>query len=219
MNDGNVPATLAAQPFGMHPHSTGSSPMRVAALDWVARPRQLVLRARADDSVHPRGRAEPTPFEIRGGRPDDGPALAAMHDRCSMETIFRRYLGAVPALSAAWQAQLLATTVALLAVDGTGAVRALGNVARLDHRGSAELAVLVEDAYQGRGLGTVLARNLAAAARLAGFRTVRMDMLPSSTAAVRTAAGLGPSVAVVGQGVVTLTMSLRVESLKGLVVA
>jgi GNAT superfamily N-acetyltransferase len=196
-----------------------TSPIRGAALGWAVRPRQLVLSVRPDGSTHPRSRAEPTRIEVRGGLPQDGPALAAMHERCTMDTIFRRYLCAVPALSASWQAQLLTTTVALVAVDERGRIRALGNVAQLDQESTAELAVLVEDSHQGRGLGTALARHLAAAARLAGFRTLRMDLLPSSTAAARVAAHLGPAIAVVGQGVVTLTMPLRIESLNGLTAA
>jgi GNAT superfamily N-acetyltransferase len=207
-----VPGTLD----GMTAQTRTTTPLRDAALEWVVRPRQVVLRPGPTMSGRPWARAEPTTLQVRGARPDDGPALAAMHARCTMDTIFRRYLCAVPALSALWQAQLLATTVALVAVDAHGAVRALGNVGGLDQVGTAELAVLVEDTYQGRGLGTALARHLAAAARLAGFRTLRMDLLPSSTAAARTAAHLGPAVAVVGQGVVTLTMPLSVTALNGL---
>ena len=194
-------------------------PLREAALEWVVRPRRLVLPPGPPASARPRAAAAPILIEVRGARPDDGPGLAAMHARCTMDTIFRRYLSAVPALAPAWQAQLLTTTVALVAVDEHGRVRALGNVAELDQVGTAELAVLVEDSHQGRGLGTALARHLAAAARLAGFRALRMDLLPSSTAAARTVAHLGPAVAVVGQGVVTLTVPLRVETLNGLAVA
>lgn len=194
-------------------------PLREAALEWVARPRRLVLAPGPPVSARPWAAAEPIPVEVRGARPDDGPGLAAMHARCTMETIFRRYLSVVPALSPAWQAQLLTSTVALVAVDERRRIRALGNVAQLEQPGTAELAVLVEDSYQGRGLGTALARHLAAAARLAGFRALRMDLLPSSDAAARTAAHLGPVVAVVGQGVVTLTVPLRLETLNGLAAA
>ncbi len=194
-------------------------PLRDAALEWVGRPRRLVLPPGPPASARPWTAAEPILVEIRGARPDDGPGLAAMHARCTMDTIFRRYLSVVPALSPAWQARLLATTVALVAVDERRRVRALGNVVQLDLAGTAELAVLVEDSHQGLGLGTVLARHLAAAARLARFRALRMDLLPSSTAAARTAAHLGPAVAVVGPGVVTLTVPLRVETLNGLAAA
>jgi GNAT superfamily N-acetyltransferase len=195
------------------------SPIRGAALDWAVRPRQLVLKPGPPTSARSWATVEPTRLQVRGGRQQDGPALAAMHERCTMDTVFRRYLCAMPALSTTWQAQLLTTTMALVAMDERGRIRALGNVAQLDQEGTAELAVLVEDSHQGRGLGTALARHLAAAARLAGFRTLRMDLLPSSTAAARVAARLGPAIAVVGRGVVTLTMPLRVESLNGLTAA
>ncbi len=215
-----VPETCR-QPHGVNLDPMESSPLQEAALDWVLRPRRLVLPAAESTSPRPWKQSEPTPIEVRGGRPDDARALAAMHERCSMDTIFRRYLCAVPALSKTWQAQLLTTTVSLVAVDDGGAIRALGNVARLgtDAAGTAELGVLVEDSYQGRGLGTTMARHLAAAARLVGLRTLRMDLLPSSAAAARTAARLGPAVAVVGQGVTTLTLPLGVQTLNGLAAA
>ncbi len=158
-------------------------------------------------------------MHVRGAGVDDADALAAMHERCSMDTIFRRYLCAAHALSRAWQLRLLATTVALVAVDAHGRVHALGNIGRLDDAGTAELAVLVEDSFQGRGLGTAVVRHLAAAARLAGFRALRADVLPSSIAAMRAAAHLGPAASVVGHGVVTLTIPLRVEAVAGLSVA
>ncbi|MGZ4604429.1 MAG: hypothetical protein ACXV0U_12650, partial [Kineosporiaceae bacterium] len=59
----------------------------------------------------------PHSLRLRAARPEDAPALAAMHARCSMDTVFRRYLCAVPAVSRAWQAHLLSTTVARVAVD------------------------------------------------------------------------------------------------------
>jgi GNAT superfamily N-acetyltransferase len=155
---------------------------------------------------------------LRGARPGDAPAVAAMHGRCSMDTVFRRYLCAGPAVSPAWQARLLTTTVALVAVDDRAAVRAMGNISERSEQ-EAELAVLVEDAYQGRGLGTTMARHLAAAARLAGYATLRMELLPSSTAAAHVAGALGPSVVQEGQGVLTRTLRLRVETLAGLAAA
>jgi GNAT superfamily N-acetyltransferase len=103
-------------------------------------------------------------------------------------------------------------------VDEGGAVRGLGNVAELSGD-EAELALVVEDAYQGRGLGTTMARHLAAAARLAGYATLRMVLLPSSTAAAHVAGALGPAVVQAGDAVVTCTVRLRVETLAGLVAA
>jgi len=200
----------------MHP----TTPLRQAALDWVIRPRPLLLSPRPDGNTFPgrRMRPEPAPVVLRGARASDAAPLAAMHSRCSLDTVFRRYHSVVPVVSAALQARLLTTTVALVAVDNRGAVRALGNVAELSD-GHGQLAVLVEDAWQGRGLGTTIAKHLAASARLAGFADLRIELLPSSEAAARVAGKLGPAVVRVNAALVTFTLRLRVESLTGLAVA
>ena len=151
-----------------------TTPLQDAALDWVARPRHLSLTDGA--------------LVLRGAGPDDVDGLARMHARCTMDTIFRRYLFAAPAVSRQWQTRLLTTTVALVAVDQDGHVRALGNIADLDGGGTAELGAPCRGHLPGPRTRDGMARHLAAAARLAGFRALRMDLLPSSTAAARTAA-------------------------------
>ncbi|MFC6523222.1 GNAT family N-acetyltransferase, partial [Nonomuraea rubra] len=47
--------------------------------------------------------------------------------------------------------------------------------------GTAELAFLVEDRWQGRGLGTAMARMLVRAARDLGYAEVRATMLADNT--------------------------------------
>jgi GNAT superfamily N-acetyltransferase/ACT domain-containing protein len=104
---------------------------------------------------------------VRGAAPADGPLIAAMHARCSPESRSARFLSAAPRLEAAELDRLTGVglpehalqTVLALTVDGGSAV---GMVSLERGPGSAvSVAVLVEDAWQGRGLGTALVRRAA----------------------------------------------------------
>ena len=59
----------------------------------------------------------------------------------------------------------------------------------------AELAVLVDDAWQGEGIGTLLIEHLAAAARRAGIQEFVGDVLASNVPMLRASAGLAPGIA------------------------
>ena len=103
--------------------------------------------------------------------------LAVAHGRLSEETIRRRYLAAKPRFSAAELRYLTEVDgrnhlalVALPAEDPETIVGVARCVRYLDAHDTAEFAIVVGDAYQGRGLGTLLARELATAARAAGIR-------------------------------------------------
>ena len=88
---------------------------------------------------------------------------AAMHKRCSQRTLYQRYVS-----SGDWQEIQMRrlsgghSGATLVAVGDEGKVIGLGNVFP-EHPGdehSAEIAVLVEDAHQGGGVGTALLRRL-----------------------------------------------------------
>ena len=51
---------------------------------------------------------------VRRAVPDDLDAVARLHRRCSLETIFRRYFTGVPQMSPALQRRLLQTRLALV---------------------------------------------------------------------------------------------------------
>ncbi|MEW6470835.1 MAG: GNAT family N-acetyltransferase [Actinomycetota bacterium] len=109
---------------------------------------------------------------IRPIRPDDAPALARFHQRLSPESVYLRYFSPHPHLSEA-ELSFLTTVdyrwrmalVAILGDDMVAVARYEGKEGATD----AEVAFLVEDAHQGRGIGTVLLEWLAAAARRAGI--------------------------------------------------
>src|SRR5690606_8600522 len=100
---------------------------------------------------------------------DDADRLVAFHARLSPETVYFRFFTAKPALS---DEQVERFTdddrVALVAELGDRLVA----VARYDPRpgtDTAEVAFVVADEHQGRGIGTVLLEQLAAAARERGI--------------------------------------------------
>jgi GNAT superfamily N-acetyltransferase len=110
---------------------------------------------------------------MRPATDDDVPELMAMHARCSHQTLLSRYLTASRPPSRRLCRQLVRTDVALVAIDPAGSVVGLGNLAGADEDPSVgEIAILVEDDWQGRGLGTAVLRHLVGTARLRGFREV-----------------------------------------------
>jgi len=185
---------------------------KTAALGWIRQPRPVEIVGGAAIG--------------RGADPSDAAALAAMHLRCSLDTVYRRYFTAVPRLSRTWQQTLLVTDVALVAVAQTPLepvphVVALGNVCALPSgakEGAMEVALLVEDGYQGRGLGTAMMRQLAAAAWLLGHRTLRADTLATSAPIHRLLARLGPHTvdAAAPGGLTTFSIRLGHGALSGL---
>ncbi|MEZ5116176.1 MAG: GNAT family N-acetyltransferase [Candidatus Nanopelagicales bacterium] len=176
---------------------------RAPVLTWTAAPRTVPL-------------ADGTVVLVRGARTADADAAALLHGRCSPETVYRRYLTAVPQVSRSWQRRLLLTEVALTVWDGRRMVALLNASPRGD--GEADLAVLVEDAYQGRGLGTLLVRHAAGVARLLRHRAVRALTLPSSYAARRVLAAAGAAAwEEPGDGTLVGRLLLGTGSLGGLI--
>ncbi|MDX6286720.1 MAG: hypothetical protein QOG53_2205 [Frankiales bacterium] len=105
---------------------------------------------------------------VRVARNADVPALLAMHQRCSPDTLRFRYLSAYvpeePTLLA-----MLARTYTLVAWHEGHAV-AMGNLSVNSQ--VAEMALLVEDEWQGRGVGQRLGDMLAVVAANKGALTM-----------------------------------------------
>jgi RimJ/RimL family protein N-acetyltransferase len=104
-----------------------------------------------------------------------------MHERSSEKTMYRRYLQAVKE----WRGINLRRLsgghrgATLVAMSEEGAIVGLGNVFP-DEPGdghAAEIAVIIEDAYQGRGLGTRMIRHMLGLAEDLGFEEVVATVL------------------------------------------
>lgn len=110
---------------------------------------------------------------MRGAIGDDLSELMALHARCSPETLSGRYLTNGRAPSRRAQRALLTTDICLVAHTSAGSMVAMGNLARAEEDpGVAEVAVLVRDDWQGRGLGTSVLHQLVAGARISGYHEV-----------------------------------------------
>jgi len=116
---------------------------------------------------------------IRPIRADDAPRLQALHSRLSPESIYLRFLGVRPVLPPKEARRLASvdyhTRMAFVATREEGGEEIILAVARYAAIGAdkpdlAEAAIVVEDGYQGKGLGTLLMERLVAYARAHGIR-------------------------------------------------
>jgi RimJ/RimL family protein N-acetyltransferase len=109
------------------------------------------------------------PFRVV--RPEDAPALQRLHARCSERTIYLRFFGPMKELSDE-QARYFASTdgldnFGLVALDpeDPNEIIAVVRYARKPGNERAEYAALVEDSWQGRGVGAALTSRLIDEAR------------------------------------------------------
>jgi acyl-CoA synthetase (NDP forming)/GNAT superfamily N-acetyltransferase len=125
---------------------------------------------------------------VRPIRPDDADRLRALHGRLSPETIYLRFFSPIPSLSDAMVERFVnvdyADRMALVAQLGDDLI----GVARYDRipgTDQAEVAFVVDDAHQGRGLGTLLLEHLAGVARHQGVRQFMAETLPGNNRMLR----------------------------------
>ena len=121
---------------------------------------------------------------VRPIRPDDGLRIQALHGRLSKESKYLRFFSPMPNLAPS----MLDRFVNVDYVDRFALVALLGDdiigVARYDalegDRSQAEVAFTVDDAHQGRGVGSVLLEHLAAVAQDRGLTRFLADTLPNN---------------------------------------
>ncbi|WP_425560447.1 GNAT family N-acetyltransferase, partial [Luedemannella flava] len=154
--------------------------------------------------------ADGATVHIRPIRADDADAVVALHSRFSERTRYLRYFSPYPRIPAADLRRFVNVDhrdrEALVVASG-GQLIAIGRYERLG-KGSpdAEVAFVVEDAHQGRGIGSVLLEHLAAAAPEAGITRFVAEVLPSNGAMVRVFSDAGFEVTrAYADGVVHLT--------------
>ncbi|MGI8626538.1 MAG: GNAT family N-acetyltransferase [Geodermatophilaceae bacterium] len=124
--------------------------------------------------------ADGATVHLRPITPEDADGLVGLHARSSERTRYLRFFGPYPRIS---DKDLTRFTnvdhhdrVALIVLLGEDVI-AVGRYERLPDRDEAEVAFLVEDAHQGRGLGSVLLEHLAAAAQEIGIRRFVAEVL------------------------------------------
>jgi GNAT superfamily N-acetyltransferase len=122
---------------------------------------------------------------VRPMAADDAARLVAFHARLSAESIRNRFFGVHPELSDAEVEHFTdvdgRARVAFVATEGD-AIVGVGRLERLPGTTDAEVAFVVTDDHQGRGLGTRLLERLEIAARPLGVTHFVADTLFSNTA-------------------------------------
>ncbi|MEU2156389.1 GNAT family N-acetyltransferase [Streptomyces sp. NPDC019396] len=134
---------------------------------------------------HPITLTDGTTTRTREMTPADLAPVQALHRRCSPDSRARRYHTGKPELSrAGWR--LLCdprrgTTLVTTAGRHADHIIAMTNVMRTDRQGVGELAVLIEDTWQFKGLGTALAAHAAEIARSQGHHTLTATVAVDNT--------------------------------------
>lgn len=148
---------------------------------------------------------------LRPIRPDDAAGLTAFHSRLSEATVYYRFFAPYPRLTDRDVARFTHVDYrdrgALVATIG----EAIIGVVRFDRvsAATAEVAFVIEDEHQGRGLGTIFLEHIAQAARERGVRRFVAEVLPDNRRMLEVFeyAGFTPSTAS-EDGVVALSFDI-----------
>lgn len=127
-----------------------------------------------------------TRVALRPIRPDDAERLHRLFHRLSEATIYHRFFTSVRHPSPAvlhYLSHVDGMDRLAVVADRDGEIIGVARCDRMDSR-EAEVAVVVEDAWQGRGLGRILVAHLADRARDAGIERFVATMLPENTRAI-----------------------------------
>jgi hypothetical protein len=120
-------------------------------------------------TIHLRGGTE---VLLRPIRPGDAPELTRLYDRLSPESAYQRFFAVMRRLPPDW-ARILADVghdrrAAIVALGPRGELVGVARYSALADPGEAEIALVVQDAWQGRGWGRSSCRRLWIMPRAAG---------------------------------------------------
>jgi len=147
-------------------------PVTGAAADQAAREADVALR-------------DGTTVHVRPARPDDAPGLRQLFEGLSEESRYLRFFSAAVdfPLVVRWAANVdYQRRDGLVAVTGPRdrIVAHAGWEREADRPERAEVALVIDDEFQGRGLGTILLGQLAESARVQGVELFVAEVLPSN---------------------------------------
>lgn len=136
-----------------------------------------------------------TPVLLRALEPGDGDALRAFHQELSAETVYYRFFCARGPLSDAeveYFTHVDQRSRVALAAFADDRLVAVARYDRIPGTTDAEVACVVTDSWQGRGLGTTLLARLVEVARRSGVHRFVAETLLSNTRMLRLLAELAP---------------------------
>ena len=151
------------------------------------------------------------PVHIRPIRPDDGPALQRFHHGLSAQTVYFRYFAPRPDLSDEDLRRMTSVDYVdrmAFIVLSHGEIIGEGGYDRIDGT-SAEVAFVIDDRHQGRGIGSVLLEHLVAVGREHGVERFVAEVLPQNAKMLATFTRAGFQVArAYDEGVVSVSFDL-----------
>ncbi|MGH1562932.1 GNAT family N-acetyltransferase [Mumia sp. DW29H23] len=165
------------------------------------RPATVTARVGASRRDAPATSVPRPPRDVRAGRPAEGPhvrpatpedvpLLVDLHGRCSEDTLYHRYHAPMSGVIHRRMARRLAAPVGGTAVVAEAGRVVVGHAMAVplddESPGTWELGVVVEDAWQRRGVGTSLVRHAARLARAGGADEVVLVTQPGNDAVLRT---------------------------------
>ena len=159
-------------------------------------------------------------MRLRPIRREDAGALTALHDRLSPETVYQRFFTVMRHLSQDW-ARILADVdhdrrSAIVAEGPDGELVGVARYGWEEESGDAEIALVIQDAWQARGLGTILLTALLTHAASRGITRFRAYVLADNHRMLRLIRELGRvTERSLDQGVVSLRFTRRPDPKAG----
>ncbi len=180
------------------------NPLLASANGLLALDARIVLHGRDVDEEHlPKPAIRPYPVQyvrpwrlkdgetvlIRPIRPEDEPLMVQFHEPLSDRSVYFRYFHMIGLGQRVEHDRLTRICfvdydreIALVALSEEGRIIGVGRLVKLRGENEAEVAVLVSDGFQKRGLGTELVRQLVEIARAEKCGRVVADLLPENAA-------------------------------------
>jgi GNAT superfamily N-acetyltransferase len=150
---------------------------------------------------------------VRPIRPADAPRLVAFHSALSPASVYLRFFSYHPVLTAREVERFTQVDYVerlALVVEAAGRLVAIGRYDRLAGTDEAEVAFIVDDDYQQQGIGTLLADDLARAARRQGVSEFVADTLAENSGMLEMFRRVGfPMTTSFQDGVVKVRLSIE----------
>ena len=194
--------------------------MLAASVATVDRPGEAALAGYPWTLVRPLQLVDGARLQLRPIRPDDEARLVDLFHRLSPRTVYQRFFRAYDELPAHWYRHLATvdyrTRLALVAEDqptGASRLRAVARYEPGEAPGTTEIAVVVEDGWQHRGLGSLLLEALLDAAEARGLHRFTADVLVDNRPMLRVLSRLADiRHRELGDGIVTIEFARRAEA-------
>lgn len=171
------------------------------------------MTALGSDATLPDG----TRVHIRPIRPDDDRRLIEIFHRLSPQSVYQRFFSAASELSPG-MARYLANVDYLkrmaLVAEVSGEPVAVGRWEPSDEPGLIELALVVLDEWQNRGIGRLLLREILKIAEAGGIRRFRADVLAENRRMLRLLATEAEIVERKTEGAVTTLILTRKSEIR-----